>query len=94
MKEDKSAINDGAALDAVNSMPVEEWTYKDGVADGGRHIGPYAEDFQRATGKGDGRSINIIDSLGVTMKAVQDLSKKVDRLTTNKGISINAKRGA
>lgn len=88
LKEDKTPIADGAALDAVNSMPVEEWKYKDGVSDGGQHIGPYAEDFQRATGKGDGRMINMMDSLGLTMKAVQDLSKKVDKLATNKGMGL------
>ena len=39
LKEDKKPIPDGA-LDAMNSMPVQSWKYKDGVADGGYHIGP------------------------------------------------------
>lgn len=71
-------------LDAVNKMPVEEWTYKDGVADGGRHVGPYAEDFKAATGKGDGKSIPVVDAIGVTMGAVQELSQKVDKLEGKK----------
>ena len=79
LKEDKKPAEDGA-LDAMNSMPVQEWKYKDGVADGGRHIGPYAEDFQKATGKGDGTSIPIVDAIGVTMKAVQELDQKVEKL--------------
>ena len=37
---------------------------------GGEHIGTYAQDFQNATGLGDGKSINVIDALGVTMGAV------------------------
>lgn len=71
-----------SALDAVRKMPVEEWRYKPGVEDGGaqKHIGPYAEDFQRATGKGDGLSIPAQDAIGVTMGAVQELAEKVDRL--------------
>lgn len=77
-KEDKQPIDGG--LDAVNSMPVEEWKYKDGIADGGRHIGPYAEDFQKATGKGNGKMIPVMDAVGVTMKAVQELDKKVEKL--------------
>lgn len=80
LKTDKTPVEDGKALDAVNSMPIEEWTYKDGVADGGRHIGPYAEDFQRATGKGDGKAINLVDGMGLTMRAIQDLNKKIDSL--------------
>lgn len=80
LKEDKTPIEDGAALEAINSMPVEEWKYKEGVSDEGQHIGPYAEDFQKATGKGNGKMINLMDGMGLTMKAVQDLSKKVDKL--------------
>lgn len=68
------------SLDAVKSMPIQEWTYKPGEGDGGRHIGTYAQDFQRATGKGDGKSIPVIDAIGVTMGAVKELSDKVDSL--------------
>jgi hypothetical protein len=68
------------ALQAVKSMPIEEWTYKPGVGDGGRHIGTYAQDFQAATGKGDGKSIPVVDAIGVTMGAVKELSDKVDQI--------------
>jgi hypothetical protein len=80
LKEDKSPIPEGEALDAIRDMRVEEWSYKDGVADEGRHIGTYAQDFQAATGKGDGRTINLQDAIGLTMKAVQDLDAKVEGL--------------
>ena len=76
-----------SALDAVRKMPVEEWQYKPGVADGGarRHVGPYAEDFQAATGMGDGQQIEVQDALGVTMGALQELAGKVDRLARKAG---------
>ncbi len=79
-KTDKAPIEDGAALEAVNEMPVEEWTYKKGVEDEGRHVGPYAEGFKSATGLGNGISIAPQDAIGITMKAVQDLSNKVDNI--------------
>lgn len=85
-KEDKHEID--GALDAVNAMPVEEWQYKEGIADGGRHIGPYAEDFKAATGKGNGKMIPVMDAVGVTMKAVQELDKKVEKLASVAGKSI------
>lgn len=94
LKENKRPIEDGKALDAVNSMPVEEWKYKDGVSDGGEHIGVYAEDFTKATGKGDGTTLNLVDGLGLTMKAVQDLSKKVDKLASNKGMGLPVREAA
>ncbi|WP_333826851.1 tail fiber domain-containing protein [Pararhodobacter sp.] len=69
-------------LDAVKSMPVEEWEYKEGIADGGkaRHVGPYAEDFQKATGLGNGKEISVIDAVGVNMGATQELATQVERL--------------
>lgn len=89
-KEDKVPIPEGAGLDAVNEMPVEEWTYKAGVADEGRHVGPYAQDFTAATGQGDGKSIAVQDAIGITMKAVQDLDNKVDRIADAVGLGTRA----
>ncbi len=67
-------------LAAVRKMPVEEWSYKNGIADGGRHIGPYAEDFQAATGKGDGKGIPVVDAIGVAIGAIRELDAKVSRM--------------
>lgn len=82
-KEDKVPVK--GALDAVKGLPIEEWSYKPGMGDGGRHIGTYAQDFQRETGKGDGKSIPVIDAIGVTMGAVQELNAKVDKLSKSIG---------
>lgn len=85
-KKDKKKIAEGEALEAVNDMPVEEWTYEEGVGDGGRHVGPYAQDFQEATGRGDGTTIPAQDALGITMKAVQDLDHKVEAIASAIGL--------
>lgn len=77
IKTDKRKVPEGEALGAIRKMPVETWRYKPGQGDGGEHIGAYAEDFSAATGKGDGKSISIIDAIGLTMRAVQDLDRKV-----------------
>ena len=68
------------ALGAVKKMPVEEWTYNKGEGDGGKHVGPYAEDFAKATGVGNGKSIDAISMMGVTMGAVKQLADKVEAL--------------
>jgi len=75
-------------LDAVKKMPVEKWKYKDGMGDEGQHIGPYAEDFKKQTGLGDGKTISVVDALGVTMGAVKELAEKVD------GLGVTRKRAA
>lgn len=77
-KKDKRAAK--GVLDAVKKMPVEEWTYKPGIADGGKHIGPYAEDFHKATGKGDGKVIPFVDAIGISLGAIQELDAKVDKI--------------
>lgn len=77
-KENKETIEDGEALEALKAMPVEAWDYKEGVADEGRHIGTYAQDFTKQTGLGDGQNIAAQDAIGITMKAVQDVDNKLD----------------
>lgn len=85
-KEDKKPVE--GALDVVESLPVESWKYKDGISDGEQHIGPYAEDFKAKTGLGDGKSINVVDGIGLTMKAVQELSQKVDDMASAKSAGL------
>jgi len=77
IKHDKQPVD---ALGAVKKMPVEAWTYNKGKGDGKRHVGPYAEDFAKATGVGDGKSIDAITMMGVTMGAVRQLADKVDAM--------------
>ena len=91
-KEDKRPAK--GSLEAVRRMPVGEWKYKEGISDEGEHIGPYAEDFQAATGKGNGKMINLMDAVGVTMGAVQQLDKKVDALAKGRGLPQRQKEAA
>ncbi|WP_299671657.1 tail fiber domain-containing protein [uncultured Roseobacter sp.] len=90
MKTDKKPVGRGAALRAVEDMPVETWRYKDGVADEGQHIGTYAQDFQSATGAGDGTKIEVQDAIGVITGAIQDLSAEVKDLKAGRGMRVAA----
>lgn len=63
------------ALDGVMQTPVSKWTYK---GEDTLHIGPMAEDFQKAFGVGDGKTISVIDAIGVLFAAVQELGRKAD----------------
>ncbi|WP_276200285.1 tail fiber domain-containing protein [Chelatococcus sp. XZ-Ab1] len=90
-KTNKEEIPEGEALDAVRASPAEAWDYKPGVADEGRHIGPYAQDVAAATGKGDGKTIAVQDMLGLHHKAIEDLDRKVDRIATAVGIRSSKK---
>lgn len=94
LKTNRKDVADGDGLDAVESMPVQTYDYKPGVADGGSHVGPMAEDFKAATGHGDGKTIAVQDAIGISMKAIQDLSKKVNRIADAIGLGGPSKRSA
>lgn len=80
-KTNKRKMKDGEALEAIRGLPVERWDYKEGMGDGGKdHIGTYAEDFQKATGSGDGKAINVVDAIGLLTGGMKDLANKVDQL--------------
>lgn len=87
VKTDKKPASGKKSLDAVDAMPVEKWRYKPGTpttdaeyGDGAEHIGPYAQDFAEKTGVGDGKTINVIDAIGVNMAATKELSRQVKGL--------------
>jgi hypothetical protein len=88
IKKDKKAPR-RSLREAIDKMPVEEWTYKKGEGDGGTHVGTYAQDFQKQTGMGDGKSINVIDAIGTTMGAVKELSAEVKSLKKASKRTIN-----
>lgn len=77
VKHDKRPVD---SLGAVRKMPVEQWTYNEGKGDGGTHVGPYAEDFAKATGVGDGSAIDPITMMGVTLGAVRQLDQQVQQM--------------
>ncbi len=85
-KKNRKKVPEGESLAAVEGMPVEAYDYKEGMGDGGSHVGPMAEDFQQQTGAGDGTSIAMQDAIGVTMGAVKDLSSKVDKMAEMIGL--------
>jgi hypothetical protein len=69
-------------LDNLGDLPVEKWSYKPEMNLGTEdHIGPYAEDFQKVFGVGDGKTISLIDSIGVIFGLIKTLNEKVDNLS-------------
>lgn len=67
-------------LDQLRGIPIERWTYNEGIGDEGDHISPYAEDFKEAFGVGDGKTIAFIDMMGVLLRSVQELAAEVQDL--------------
>jgi hypothetical protein len=82
-KKDIKPVSDEEALAAVKATPVSRWTYKGGLGDGGRHIGPMAQDVNRTMGEKaapGGTSLDPITMNGINMAATAALARKVDHL--------------
>lgn len=90
-KTDKQPVS--GALAAINGLSVESWKYTDAAQqqetppgmippDNERHVGPYAQDFARETGKGDGTSIQLQDAVGLALKGIQELDRKIEGMRT------------
>ncbi len=65
------------ATEIIRKLPVDVWRYK-GERD--LHIGTYAQDFNEAAGLTPNKYINIVDMLGVLLKAQQEVIERLDRL--------------
>lgn len=94
LKTGRKAVQEGDALDTVKNLPVESFRYKEGLDDGSKHVGPMAEDFAKATGSGDGKTIKVQDAIGLTLGAVKDLAKRVDRIDKAVGLGLRMRRAA
>lgn len=80
-KESKAPVDSSAAVEAFKNLDVDSWKYKDGIADGGRHVGPYAEDVQRELGDEvapGGKQIDVISMSGAQTAAIKGLAEKLD----------------
>lgn len=74
------ALDGEQVLGALRALPVTEWSYIS-KGPGVRHVGPMAQDFHAAFGLGvSDLTITTSDMSGVTMRAVQALVERTDRL--------------
>ena len=61
----------GSTLAGLRQLDVSTWRYKgsDTV-----HIGPMAQDMQRVFGVGDGRTIHLVDVMGILIAAAKEMA--------------------
>jgi len=69
-KQDIAPVDEDGLLDKVLQLPIQSWRYSDPDLDAA-HIGPMAEDFHEVFGLGDGRHLDLIDTTGITIAALQ-----------------------
>jgi hypothetical protein len=73
LKEGFAFVDGQEVLSRLSDVPITTWSYKAEDPDV-RHMGPTAQDFRAAFGLGESdTSINLLDSSGVALAAVQEL---------------------
>jgi hypothetical protein len=76
-KENFLAIDGEDILARIRGLPVSSWRYIDEQDRSVRHIGPMAQDWERAFGlSGDRTTINMSDFDGVNLAAIQALDTR------------------
>jgi hypothetical protein len=77
LKTDFRDVEESDILDKVSELDIMQWRYKK-EEEGTSHIGPMAEEFKHVFGLGDGKTLNMIDTTGITLAAIQGLRSKVE----------------
>lgn len=80
-KEDVETMSDEdyqRTIDEVLNMEVKNWKYKDGIADGAKHVGIIAEEAPEDMVVMDGKAIDVTSYLGKLTVAVQGLAQLIE----------------
>lgn len=80
LKENFKTNNPESILRKIQDLQISTWNYKN-QADSIRHMGVMAQDFHKAFGLGQHKTmINTVDADGVTLAGIKGLTNRVDQL--------------
>jgi actin-related protein len=79
-KENFEKVSSALILDKIASLEISTWNYKS-QSKSIRHIGPMAQDVYQLFSFGESdTTISTIDMDGISLSAIQELSKKTNEL--------------
>jgi hypothetical protein len=80
LKTNFKQIDGASILKGITALPISTWDFKTDT--GTHHLGPMAQDFHAAFGLNgdDDKNINLTDIAGVSLAAIQELSRQVAEL--------------
>ena len=90
LKTDKKHVDGKKVTEGLQRIPVDAWKYKKGVADGGKHVGPYAEDVQREFGDKaapGGKKIDLISMNGIALAVGKSNADRLERIERKIGLT-------
>lgn len=72
LKEVGTKVSGTGILNKLRAMNIYRWNYKGETV---QHIGPMAEDFKAVFGVGDGKTLALVDVMGVLLASMQGLAE-------------------
>ena len=90
LKTDKKPVDGKKVTEGLQRIPVDAWKYKKGVADGGKHVGPYAEDVQREFGDKaapGGKKIDLVSMNGIALAVGKSNADRLERIERKIGLT-------
>lgn len=75
LKTDIRPVNTDRVIEAFATLPISTWRYK-GDVHGTIHLGPMAQDMKEIFGVGDGKTIALVDVMGLLMLLGKALAEK------------------
>lgn len=77
VKHDITKYDESNVLEKLNELEIHTWRYNEEEGLGtDLHVGPMAQEFQRVFGVGDGKTISLVDVMGVMLASQKALAKE------------------
>ena len=73
MKKDIKSVDSKKVVQGLKRLNLHKWKYK---GDNTEHLGPMAQDFKKHLGIGDGKTIHLVDVMGVMTAAAKEVASR------------------
>src|SRR5262245_26033371 len=75
MKTEISRVD--ALMQDVKKLDISRWRY---IGDTTKHMGRMAQDFQEIFKVGDGKTIHVVDAIGVVLQSLKEIVARLEKL--------------
>jgi hypothetical protein len=90
LKHHKRPVSGKKVTEGLQRTPIGSWQYNKGVADGGEHMGPMAEDMHKQFGDKvapGGKMLDAISLHGIALKVAQNNANRLDKIERKMGLT-------
>jgi hypothetical protein len=87
LKDVGEEVDTSSIASRMSTLPIHRWNYK---GDKIKHIGPMAEDFRDTFDVGDGKTLHLVDIMGVLLAVNKEVAAKHVGSSQTEGVRASA----